>query len=165
GLAIPIASEPVGGSTVTARYVELPESARSDHNFTGPFTVEFWMRMDRDWVHQHEPRITKGDSAWRIQRGSDTDRLAFGISGLDPLSLYSNREINDRTWHHVAAVYDGAYKLLYIDGELDAWAAVAGTPAVNDEPVWIGGNSQYPGRRFRGHMDEVRIWNHARSAT
>ncbi len=36
---------------------------------------------------------------------------------------------------------------------------------MNDEPVWLGGNSERQDRRFRGFMDEVRVWNHARSAT
>ncbi|MBX3744968.1 MAG: hypothetical protein KF833_06625 [Verrucomicrobiae bacterium] len=160
---IVISSEPTTADAATR--VELPDEATGDHNFTGPFTIEFWMAMTRSggWAHEHEALVTKGDSAWRIARGGSTSKLSFDVTGLEPLVLRSERDVNGG-WHHVAAVYDGRYKFLYIDGELDAWAEVSGTPAVNLEPVWIGANSERPGRNFRGFMDEVRVWNHARSA-
>ncbi len=164
GRAMLISSTPAAGGIIPVRQVELPKSARSDHNFTGPFTIEFRMHLNRPWSHQHEPLITKGDSAWRVQHGGGTEQVNFATTGLARSSLYSTREITDGSWHHVAAVYDGAYTLLYIDGELDSWIEVTGTPAVNDHLVWIGGNSQFPDRRFGGSIDEVRIWNHARFA-
>lgn len=160
---IVISSEPTTADAATR--VELPAEATGDHNFTGPFTIEFWMAMTRPggWAHEHEALVTKGDSAWRIARGGWTDRLSFDVTGLEPLVLRSERDVN-AGWHHVAAVYDGRYKFLYLDGELDAWVEVTGTPTVNDLPVWIGANSERPGRDFRGFVDEVRIWDHARSA-
>jgi hypothetical protein len=151
-------------AAVAAR-VELPDESRADHGFTGPFTVEFWMNLFRPggvWAHEHEALITKGDGSWRVQRAGNTSRLAFDITGLTPLSLHSAREIG-AGWHHVAAVFDGTRKYLFIDGELDAWADISGVPAVNDEPVWIGANSERLARTFQGAFDEVRIWNRART--
>ncbi|HMO64901.1 MAG TPA: Ig-like domain-containing protein, partial [Verrucomicrobiota bacterium] len=155
----------LASTEATATHVALPDAAKENHNFTGPFTVEFWMNLLRPagWAADHEALINKGDSAWRVQRRANTRHLAFDVTGLEPLILRSEREVV-HGWHHVAAVYDGRYKLLYLDGELDAWAEVTGTPAGNDHPVWLGANSERPGRNFHGFMDEVRIWDHARSA-
>jgi hypothetical protein len=159
---IAISSEPTGAAA--AQRVELPAEATTSHNFTGPFTVEFWMALTRSggWAHEHEALLTKGDSAWRVARGGSTSKLSFDVTGLSPLTLRSERDVVGG-WHHVAAVYDGQHKHLYINGELDASVAVSGSPALNTEPVWIGANSERLGRDFRGFMDEVRIWNHART--
>jgi hypothetical protein len=75
--------------------------------------------------------------------------------------------INDGLWHHVAAVYDplATTKVaLYLDGALEASGNL--TTAVNTSAT---GNIQI-GRRcdgihyFNGTIDEVRVWNVARTA-
>jgi VCBS repeat-containing protein len=79
----------------------------------------------------------------------------------------------DGSWHHVAASYDGTTWRLYLDGNLDAMRAVgAFTPrfdsiqhaaigtALNSLGVVTAGR---PVGRFHGVIDEVRIWNYARS--
>ena len=81
-----------------------------------------------------------------------------GISGTTP--------INDGLWHHVAAVYDplATTKVtLYLDGVVEATGNF--TVTVNTSST---GNIQL-GRRvdgihhFNGSMDEVRVWNVART--
>ncbi len=75
--------------------------------------------------------------------------------------------VNDGQWHHVAAVYDplATTKVaLYLDGALEASGNL--TTAVNTSAT---GNIQI-GRRcdalhyFNGSIDEVRVWNVARTA-
>ncbi|MFN5704612.1 MAG: LamG domain-containing protein [bacterium] len=81
-----------------------------------------------------------------------------GISGTTP--------INDGLWHHVAAVYDPLAMTkvtLYLDGVVEATGNF--TVTVNTSST---GNIQL-GRRvdgihhFNGSMDEVRVWNVART--
>ena len=76
--------------------------------------------------------------------------------------------VNDGLWHHVAAVYDpfATTKVaLYLDGVLEASGNL--TTAVNTSAT---GNIQI-GRRcdginyFNGSIDEVRVWNVARTAS
>src|SRR5439155_23355492 len=81
----------------------------------------------------------------------------------------------DSTWHHVAATYDGSSWRVYVDGALQTTLAVAGnvTPrfdsiqhaaigsALNSTGVVTSGQTK---GLFNGAIDEVRIWNYARSA-
>ncbi len=71
---------------------------------------------------------------------------------------------NLNTWYHIAATYDGTTRSIYINGALIG----SDTPPTNSHNitnisnVTIGrtSNSEY----FKGNIDEVRIWNVARTA-
>ena len=66
------------------------------------------------------------------------------------------------TWHHLAATYDGANIKLYLDGALVKTQAATGAIEVNTNVLCIGdqpGCNEY----FGGNVDEVRIWNIART--
>ncbi|HEY6625606.1 MAG TPA: LamG-like jellyroll fold domain-containing protein, partial [Ignavibacteriaceae bacterium] len=67
-------------------------------------------------------------------------------------------------WHHVAATYDGTAMKIFIDGELAAQSNAAFTIGnANNSNLLIGESPGYPGRVFNGKIDEIRIWNIARS--
>ncbi|MCP4537854.1 MAG: DUF11 domain-containing protein [Chloroflexi bacterium] len=129
-------------------------------------SIAFWVQVDqfnRDW----QAMVTKGDSAWRVHRcGSEiTGTVAFGTSGLTNTDLCSNAGIDDGQWHHVAMVFDGSTKYIYIDGLLDNSIAAQGTIDQNNYSVLIGENAQMQGRYFDGQMDDVRIYGVALSTT
>src|SRR5438477_1337531 len=79
------------------------------------------------------------------------------------------RVITANVWHHGAATYDGTNWVLYLDG------AVETTLFVGQPPRWDSiqhaalattlNSSGSPSGAFNGVMDEVRIWNYARSAS
>jgi len=131
-------------------------------------TASAWIKVnafDRDW----QTIVAKGDRAWRLQRNWNKNTLEFACSGLvvpgsDWGPIYGNIDVNDGHWHHVAGVYDQEKIYLYIDGSLDASAAALGAIRVNEEPVYIGENSQMPNRFWNGLIDDVRIYNYALSA-
>lgn len=92
-------------------------------------------------------------NAIRIEVGGN------GVSGTIP--------VNDGNWHHVAAVFSnpGNNVALYVDGVLDTQGSltVAANTAANGNNVMIG--RRVDGVNFfTGSIDEVRIWNTARSA-
>jgi trimeric autotransporter adhesin len=69
-------------------------------------------------------------------------------------------------WAHVAVSYDNGNVAVYVDGVLVHQAAGSGTigdayPAYND--LTFGGRSNASDQRFIGLIDDVRIWNTARS--
>ena len=58
--------------------------------------------------------------------------------------------------------YDGSSMRLYVDGELVTTVAQTGNTAVSTGALRIGGNALW-GEYFSGAIDEVRIYNRARS--
>lgn len=131
-------------------------------NFKGAFTIETWVKFsafDKPW----QAVVTKGDGSWRLHRFQSTNRIAFSTSGLSNCDLAGNRILKAGQWYHIAAVYNGKRKLLYINGELDNAVDVTGKLNTGTYSAMIGANAQRPGREFNGQIGEVRIWNAARS--
>ena len=147
-------------------YVDIGKDQSFD--ITNQITVSAWIKVgafDRDW----QTIVAKGDRAWRLQRNWGESTLEFACSGLvvpgtDWGQIYGNTDVNDGHWHHAAGVYDEEKIYLYIDGNLDASAEAPGTIRVNDEPVYIGEDSQMPNRFWNGLIDDVRIYSYALSA-
>ncbi len=67
-------------------------------------------------------------------------------------------------WAHVAATWDGSRMSVYVNGELETQMRVAAGKRIasTDNPVWIG-SSGYEDRT-PGLIDDVQIWNVARTA-
>jgi hypothetical protein len=68
------------------------------------------------------------------------------------------------SWTHLAATYDGATLRLFMNGTEVATRAVSGSIQVTGNPLRIGGNS-YTDQFFQGLIDEVRVYDHALSAS
>jgi len=141
----------------------------SNFDVTDAITVAAWIKV-RAFSKQHQAIITKGDTAWRIQRNSTTNTLEFACSELEIPggtrwgNLSGTRNVNDGQWHHIAGVYDGQKMYLYVDGNLDVSQDASGRIAVNDYPVCIGENMETRERYFDGLIDNVAIFNQALDA-
>ncbi len=143
-------------------YVEIGDESAFD--FTDRMTVEAWIKVgtfDKHW----QAIVTKGDNSWRLHRSGDSNNIGFGTDGLasEVKDIRGNVNVNDGQWHHIAAVYDGSSRYLYCDGELDTSGPTSGEIDDTDYPVMLGENAQQKGRHFNGWIDEVRIWNIART--
>ena len=88
-----------------------------------------------------------------------------GVSGGSGGWLYGTSNVADGRWHHVAATYDAATLRLYVDGVEQNGRTVAGTLTTGGSPVLVGSRPAVPGANWHGSLDEVRIWNIARSNT
>jgi hypothetical protein len=136
----------------------------SEFDCVAEVTVAAWIkvnRFDKEW----QAIVTKGDSAWRLQRNQNTDNLEFACTGVDVPSkspyggLYGEKNVNDGRWHHVAGVYDGRKMTLYVDGAVDVSQPASGPINTNDQPVYIGENSDMTGRFWNGLIDDVRVYD------
>ena len=149
------------------------------------FTVEAWVRRDGKGLEMGTgvgglrlvPIAGKGRGE---SDGSNLDcNYAFGFDGdvlgadFEDKATGLNHPIVGSTavtmgvWHHVAASYDGATWRLYLDGNLDAEAVVDATPR-NDSIQHFGigaalDSTGTPAGALQGAVDEVRVWNHART--
>ena len=92
--------------------------------------------------------------------------LNHPVAGITPIPV-------DGVWHHAAATYDGTTWRLYLDGALQTQLVVgAFTPradsiqhaAIGSALNSTGGVGSQTQGFFGGALDEVRIWNVARSA-
>jgi concanavalin A-like lectin/glucanase superfamily protein/uncharacterized protein DUF4082 len=66
-------------------------------------------------------------------------------------------------WTHLAATYDGTTQRFYVNGIQVAQRAQTGPIDVSSDPLHLGGNGVW-GDFFKGRIDEVRVYNRARSA-
>ena len=86
------------------------------------------------------------------------DRLKNGVAGSSvthPTTLPLNG-----SYQHIVGIHDGTNNFLYFNGVMVGKTASSGNGSVN--PIvgsTIMENSQTPGRRFNGKIDEVGIWN------
>ncbi len=144
-------------------FVELmPES---NFDITRQITVAAWIRVNK-FDTQWQAIITKGDNSWRIHRFNETDGIEFACSGTsvnDYGSIAGKMSVNDRQWHHIVGVYDGAKMYIYVDGKLDTARDSSGSINSTDDPVYIGENATYRERFFNGLIDDVRVYNYALS--
>ncbi len=93
---------------------------------------------------------------------SNSIRIEVGGNGLS-----GTLAVNDGVWHHVAVVYNplatNDYSL-YIDGVLNVSGNLTVTTSTSTGNVVIGQRIDGNGK-FDGAIDEVRIWNVARTAS
>ncbi|HET6201684.1 MAG TPA: LamG-like jellyroll fold domain-containing protein [Planctomycetota bacterium] len=80
---------------------------------------------------------------------------SFFVEGTVPLSL--------GFWHHWAATFDGTFMRMFWDGALVAIAPHPGVVASTAAPLFLGTGVGNPFDSWRGNVDEVRLWNVARS--
>jgi len=118
-------------------------------NFTNGVTVAAWIKVttfDKSW----QAIVTKGDNSWRIHRSSDLNVINWATTGMSPLSINGTTNANDGEWHHVAGTYNGAERVLYVDGMPEASVATTGSIGTGAHPVYIGENAQATGRFWSG---------------
>ncbi len=162
-LAMPPVWQPAGGFHDGALlfdgvddYVFIPNESNFD--ITDEITVSAWIKVtafDRPW----QAIVTKGDTAWRLHRLRDTDRIAFHCNSY--WGAEGNFNVYYGWWHHIAGVYDGTRAYLYVDASLDVSQPASGLINKNDFPVMIGENAEKPGRWWNGLIDDVAIFSRA----
>jgi hypothetical protein len=151
---------------------------------TQSFSVEFWIRIDDTSVsgniHGYWLVCERGGSSfddWNYQinyrKETNLFRLVIRID-TDPtvnLVVDSTTSPTQGLWYHVAAVCDATNEELkiYINGVLDAtndtaWGA--DRQILNDNFCISANGWSLPAMNWGliGRMDEVRIWNHVRTA-
>jgi Concanavalin A-like lectin/glucanases superfamily/F5/8 type C domain len=148
----------------TAASVSVPNNALI--NPTAAFTYEAWFKANNN-VGVNRAIISKGIttnySASILLEASTGKIVGEFYTGASLKTLKSLIGYNDNAWHHVAYTYDGANIKLYIDGTLEGTLAATGAVSTVTQDFTIGKYSASNGFNFWGSIDEVRVWNTART--
>ncbi len=154
-------------------------------NFIGDadFTVEAWVYPYTETDDMQI--ISKGNDGtytqWELKTTDiepNGDGLRISFRSWSDLGVESISYIPLNTWTHLAGVfyanpdpqiYGGDNWYIYIDGVLDNTDLHSG-PLTSEEQTWIGGVSRPSGANdgqyyqcWNGKIDDVRIWNVART--
>lgn len=105
-------------SFIGSAYVSIPDSP-SLHSLVSSITIEAWIQVPQGSDANWSCAVSKGYS-WLLRFYSGSPIMDFSTVGLSNEELVGTKVINDGQWHHVAGVYDGTTKFLYVDGALDA---------------------------------------------
>ncbi len=138
-------------------------------NPSGALTIEAWINAD-SWA----------GSIWGAcivsKQGSNPDK-GYGLTVGENGRIEFNHSINEgwkavntaqilglNSWYHIAGVYDGSQMKIYVNGILQSTLGVQGELKLAEGVVMnFADNPTWPGRRFSGKLDEIRIWNIART--
>lgn len=139
-----------------------PPVAAPSSPFTG-FTVETWVRIAAGaGSSQHyvlDTRTPAGAAGFGIN--VDTDRVQFWFAFGGPFDFITTA-VTAGVWHHVAGVWNGTQRVVYVDGVL-VGAPIADTagPTFNTGNVRLGCGAG-GGGALSGLIDSVRVSTVAR---
>ena len=110
------------------------------------------------------------DGVERHERNRRTGTLRLVTNnGITQTIVLSQALLVNNAWQHVAATFDGDSQTgvvrLYIDGVLDTTVGNALTPIPSTQPLAFCREGNYSGGTIDGIIDEVRLWNVARSTS
>lgn len=140
-------------------------------------TVTFWMK-----TAQSNATILsngKGDSTDFVEGNQFRNKWAFNTNATGRLELvaegrtyaFGNMAVNDNSWHHIAVSLTRLGGLqLYVDGNQMGSFSTANIGGLASTSLFIGARGQSNAtanaidRYFVGQLDELCIWNMARTA-
>ncbi|MBE0648441.1 MAG: T9SS type A sorting domain-containing protein [Bacteroidales bacterium] len=136
-------------------------------------TLECWVNVDAfqassPYISQIIGSESSGNSAFLRfgDSGLDNNKLQFVLYiGSDQVKLDGTTALNTDTWYHIAGVYNsssGGMKI-YINGILDA--SNGESAAFTSNSTFYMATNDGSGRYLDGTIDEVRVWNDARTET
>lgn len=155
----------------TSAFVQV-EDTPALHRFTNRITLEVWARADAFYP---DPGSVNSIIRKNIEAGAENFFLRFRNTD-DPLwvelglgsqvgILQAPSEIKTSQWYHLAGAYDGSTATVYVNGIKTKSEPVSGDLTIDASDLFLGrGDPDFSlGEFFHGVLDEIRIWNVARS--
>ena len=138
-------------------FIRIPDHTSLD--LTENYTLEAWIFPESfSWLAGIISKYhTNAANGYMLRLTHQSPYTGLGFDEV----VTSTGVLNGNQWYHIAAVNNGGDRSLYING---SEYTLSGTPlnvVANNNNLKIG--SDYNGRFFDGRIDEVRIWDIARS--
>ena len=148
-------------------YVDAPSPITGNTDFT----IEGWFIDNNNQVFTHV-------IAWGIPAGPPNVESVFALTDVQGefkiidhafdeqnfIEPFPNVNIRDGNWHYWAATKSGNNVTLYLDNETHTYITGTVQPFDLHSITDIGHNPSDFGNTWRGVMDEIRIWDYARTA-
>jgi hypothetical protein len=152
-----------GGATSGFVLIPGPSLALSP---TGAFTIEAWVAITNSTVAEDCRSIAGKDfiQAWWIGQCTVSGQPVLRSYLKGGGSAKNGGVIPRGVWTHVAVTFDGATRRHYINGELAASFAEAGPLPASSADMRIGSDVSWE-HTPTGSIDEVRLWNVARTTS
>ena len=148
-------------------YAVTPDTDALDLSAT--FTLEMWIKRSDENEDQHllsKWGIYDYEGAWFFENWYGVLQLVTrDAAGGSTTTLRGGARVQNDIWQHVAAVFDNGEARLYVNGTLNATRTGMHVPQATEQPVFMGREKSGAHRHYTGVIDEVRVWNVARSAT
>ncbi len=155
------------------QHIEIADDTSND--ISGSYTMSCWVKYDATGPALQRPisKPSASDGTGTCIAMSNTG--AVGLTFIDGSSGAPNglgsapNTILPDTWTHVAITYDETTNIatVYANGTSVASGTVNPIFPNSSQPLFIGtegiGSNFLTFRRFKGEIDEVRIWNIART--
>ncbi|WMN11066.1 choice-of-anchor D domain-containing protein [Marivirga salinae] len=149
----------------TDDYVNIPYNASLD--ITGALTLEAWVKTNN--TADFNNILIKGNYGYgfTIDNNAQLGYWSSNTNYFDNCPKFGS--IPSGTWTHVAVVVvENTSTTFYINGVEVGQAISAGETTINSggtDPLVIGRQGSLSTNYFGGSMDEVRIWNTARTCS
>ncbi|NWH05408.1 PKD domain-containing protein [Desulfobacter latus] len=150
-------------------YIVIPPDPALD---VQNFTVEAWVKNDSSVYNRTIFMRANNEGGNELYFGFDTSNTLEAILDNGSANKFTNTDtpvdFQDGEWHHVALTYDGSQLICYVDGtEYGTPAALSATLDFGDSQALIGADfdrfNSALGNYYPGYIDEVRIFNSART--
>jgi len=143
-------------------YVSIPDANSLD--LTSSYTIEAWIKptsfsASAGIVSKYHSDNSNG---YLLRLAGTAPYTGINFDGLETATGI----LEAGKWYHIAAVKSGSTRTLYINGvavSMPNGSAI--TTAANTDVLAIGVDYLASPRYFNGSIDEVRIWNTARTAS
>lgn len=139
-----------------ATHIVVP-NAEPLSSLTHPMTVGCWINPDEvgGWRSIIE---MDGAAGWKIGTHSSGDVVVWTTYHVKDFAATTSIVAGE--WTHIAATWDGAEALIYVNGELDASVAGGGVIDVSGEPsLDIGYRRTSESSWYMGNIDDVFIYD------
>jgi hypothetical protein len=152
-------------------YVHVADS-QSLHSFTNAITIEVWLKASSFYAEAGyinsiiRKNIEQGIENFFLRFRNVAGKPAMEMSiGYDVEILRAPGEFAVGTWYHLAGTFDGSTMTVLVDGVGIRSNKVSGPPYIDKSDLFIGkGDPEFSfGEYFHGSLDEIRIWNVART--
>lgn len=137
-------------------------------DFTGSFTISAWIHSN-DLSDEHSTIVTKGlfgtERNYALLLNYDEVRMVWhdGTDWREFKTTSANLTTN--TWHYITYVRDATTETIYINGSVAASQSIAYSMVATSHRLHLGGrgSGEPPQDVFDGRIDEIKIYNYART--